>query len=565
MTKDMGKIALLAEKVAEKKQERLSNGEIVEHKDQQYKLPYGYFAKGTILKKEVWKGKDEIREEVFICRQLPLVTKMYINIEENEKYYDLEWIDNHRRYKQLVKASEISTRRELLKLSDASLAVTDQNASELIRYFDLFILNNDIETQPLVTRLGQTKSEFIHPLNSKVKIQPPDVGEKQLIRAFEANGTSQEWIENVLSIVKEHPKALIMVLGSFASVILKDLKLSPFIIDMAGRTSAGKTSILRAAASVWGTEHLVNEWNLTKVAAERKSAFLNSFPILLDDTRKANKHHLQDFVYQFSGGRSKGRGSIAGSQREETWTNVLLSTGENSLVDYADKAAGISARVLPLKGSPFEKVDYEFFNSLYTAIEVNYGQIGLEFLEVWQTSKDDEKPLYEAYRSQFQKLANGNEVITRMARHYAALVVVADMLNRHFQAGIDMDLFEKLFDEINQDNAGVDKPKQMLGDVLTKLESNRNKILGKYTPIGDIWAIYKGDTLYLKPQFLKECLEEEMTMTRAEWLRRGYSKRYQNNGKTVDYKQIKHNGEKHNGVEISYSLLEELGFSFEGH
>src|SRR5690606_15385866 len=113
--------------------------------------------------------------------------------------------------------------------------------------------------------------------------------------------------EQVFEQIKDHPKAVLMVLASFTSVILKDLKLQPFIIDLSGVTSQGKTTALRVAASVWGNEYMVSEWNLTKVAAERKAAFLNSFPLLLDDTRKANEKDLQAFVYNFSGGRSKGR------------------------------------------------------------------------------------------------------------------------------------------------------------------------------------------------------------------------------------------------------------------
>ncbi|WP_410501090.1 DUF927 domain-containing protein [Escherichia coli] len=92
---------------------------------------------------------------------------------------------------------------------------------------------------------------------------------------------------------------------------------------MKGSTSTGKTTALKVAASVWGTNQLVNEFNATKVSVERKAAFLNSFPLLLDDSRKADERLLQSFVYTFSGGRSKGRGSVGGSQREYTWRNIM--------------------------------------------------------------------------------------------------------------------------------------------------------------------------------------------------------------------------------------------------
>ncbi|WP_251563124.1 DUF927 domain-containing protein [Neobacillus cucumis] len=96
-----------------------------------------------------------------------------------------------------------------------------------------------------------------------------------------------------------------MVLSSFVSVLLNDLKIDPFIVDLASSTSQGKTTTLRIAANVWGTPQLVNEFNTTKVSVERKAAFLNSFPLIMDDTRKADERLLQSFVYNFSGGAPK--------------------------------------------------------------------------------------------------------------------------------------------------------------------------------------------------------------------------------------------------------------------
>src|SRR5690606_14860518 len=146
-----------------------------------------------------------------------------------------------------------------------------------------------------------------------------------------------------------------------------------------------------------------------------------------DDSMKAEEKQLKAFVYNFSGGRSKGRGSVTGSQIEYTWNNLMLSTGETSLTDYAMQAGGAAARVLPITGLPFEDVEYEFFNELYEAIEENHGTIGMEFLKQWQDKKTAMLPLYKEFNAQFQKKSNGNEVLGRIARHYAALVFTANL------------------------------------------------------------------------------------------------------------------------------------------
>lgn len=532
---------------------------------EQVMIPEPYFQENGLLKKMVEKGSGENKIDVpiMICRQFPIISKSFQNVEKSQLHHEIQWDNNGRIYRETVPAGDIATKPKLLLLADKSLAVTDNNAKELIQYFDRFILFNDIQMGHLVERLGHVKGGFIHPLMSEgIKILPPDIGDKQTVEAFETVGTGDSWIENVFNQVKDHPKAVIMLLGSFASVILNDLKLSPFIIDLSGPTSKGKTTVLKVAASVWGSGHLVGEWNITKVAAERKAAFLNSFPLMLDDTMKADEKQLKNFVYNFSGGRSKGRGSISGTQIEFTWNNLLLSTGETSLTEYAMQAGGAAARVLPITGLPFDDVEYDFFNDLYEAIEDNHGAIGMDFLAHWKDKKEVLLPLYKEFNAQFQKKSNGNEVLGRIARHYAALVFTGHVLNSIFQMDINLNELTNFFDEVARENKAIDKPMQLLEAVLTDLDSKRESISGEYEVRHDLKAIYKDETLFLLPAYLKEFLKTEHTAIRKEWLRRDISIGSMQGGKETDSKLIKHCGKTYRGVPIQPEIVDALGFDF---
>jgi putative DNA primase/helicase len=532
-------------------------------------FPKGYhYEHGCLYQEKKRKignsGMVEI-SNVMICRQIPYITRSFTNVENPQLYYELSWSDKGRSYKEVIPAGDLSIKKELLKLSYKSLAVTDNNAKDLITYFDRLNMIRRSDHELLVERIGHIKNTFIHPLTAKgVTILPPDIGEKQLLEAFQTSGTASEWIEYVLKPIQKHPRALLMVVASFTSVLLQDLKMKPFIVDLSGVTSQGKTTVLRACASVWGTEHLVSEWNLTKVAAERKASFLNSFPLLLDDTRKADERQLQGFVYNFSGGRSKGRGSISGSQREYSWGNLMLSTGEDSLNSYAERAGGVAARILPITGLPFEGENYQFFNDLYEAIEKYFGSIGLEFLKKWQEQKQNAIPYFDSsYNERFQQKAYGNEVISRIARYYAAIVFTADLLNNFFNCNIDLTVLADLFDELNAENKAVDKPMQLLEAILSDLDSDRGAVYGEYLPHGEIKAIYKNSTIHLLPSYLKDFLKTEQNTIRNEWLRRGVSIRRINDDKEVDYQQIKHKGKKFRGVAIQPKIVEELGFDFQ--
>lgn len=530
-------------------------------------FPRGYLSEYGLLYKTTEKiakdGQVDI-EKTMICRQTPIITRSYMNVEYPRLYHEIKWSDKGREYNEVVPAGDIAIKKELLKLAYKSLAVNDNNAKDLITYFDRLNMVNDSDQEYLVERLGHIKNTFIHPLrNSGIKILPGDAGEQQMLEAFQQSGTTAEWFEYVFDPIKKHPKALLMLLSSFTSVIAHDLKLQPFIVDLSGATSLGKTSVLKTCASVWGTSFLMSEWNLTKTSGERKAAFLNGFPLLLDDSRKADTKQLQSFVYNFSGGRGKGRGSIVGSQTEATWCGALLSTGESSLNEYAEQAGGVAARIIAITGVPFENVDFEFFNELYISIEKYYGSVGLEFLVKWREKKEAISHHFAEYNGAFQKKARGNEVISRIARYYAAIVFTGKLLNEFFDAGIDLTALYLLFDELNDTNKSLDKPKQTLKYILDDLDADRNAIFRTNgVAHKSIKAIYKDGTLYLLPRYLKEFLQTEQNAIRSEWLRRGMTIERENRGKKVDYQQVKISGEKFSGVALSPDIIKELDFDF---
>ncbi|MBE1557005.1 DUF927 domain-containing protein [Sporosarcina limicola] len=528
-------------------------------------IPEPYLIEFDTLKKKVLvkEGGLEFEKSVIVCRHSPIITQSFSNVEQNQIYHEIQWKDDGREYRETIPAGDISTRNKLLQLADKSLGVHDLNVKDLINFFDKYIMYNNISRTQLVTRLGHIKRGFVHPSMPEIKILPPDLGDKQTLEAFQVNGTAESWINEVFRKIQAHPKAVLMVVAAFTSVILKDLKLGPFIIDLSGPTSKGKSTVSKIAASVWGTSGLVSEWNMTKVALERKAAFLNSFPIIADDSQKGDPRQLKDFIYNFSGGRSKGRGSLTGTQTEYTWNNIMLSNGESSLLDFAIEAGGAAARVLPVKGLPFGDADYNFFNEIYTAIENNHGAIGIEFHKKWSTEMGNLTPIYQTYNDHFQKKSNGNDVLSRIARHYSALVFTADVLNKTLNMNIDLDALLDLFDEMVRENTAIDKPMEMLHLILSDLDSDRQSIFGEFIPNGTIKALYRDKTLILLPNYLKEFLKTEQKAIRSEWLRRDISISSIRNSKEVDTKQYKHKGENFSGLAIKPEIVEELGFNFE--
>lgn len=537
--------------------------------DEQGVLPSPYKSiKGALYKVEIKVKKDEIEEQnIPVARHVPYLKRELCNIEKPQVYYELTWNNRGNNVTELVTAGSLATKREMMPLAEKGFPVNDNNVKQLIDYFDKVLASNEIETGWMVERLGHIKNDCIHPLLSKgYDILPADLGDRQLLEAFQTEGTIQGWIDGVFNKIKTHPRALFFVLSSFASIFLHDLKIDPFIVELAGSTSTGKTSAMKASASVWGTSQLVNEFNITKVSLERKAAFLNSFPLMLDDSRKADERLLQSFVYHFSGARSKGRGTLNGSQIEYTWKNICLATGEISLNDYSSKAGGVAARIISLTDSPFDGVSHSFFEGLYKSMENNYGLVGLEFFKQYQENKESWLPQFYNFKDLYMKKSQGNEVLTRLSLYYSVVHFAGSIVKKIFNVDLDLNQIYSLFDEMVNDNKSIDKPKQFLEEILNDLDSNRQTIFydNHFTP-NSIHAIYKNkaNCLYLTPAYLSKFLGPEEKTIRKEWLKKGITIASGTKGSYVDYKSIKHEGKTYRVIPLNMDFVNSLGFDFE--
>lgn len=531
-------------------------------------LPHGYRVEESgVLKMEKVDNRKKDPEMVLvtISRVAPYLIKEYQNIEEPQIFYELQWRNRGRIVSEVVPARVISESKSIIELSDKGLPVNTNNAGELIRYFDRFLGANELPLFDAVERLGHVKGQFIHPETADVNIIALDQGEEQVKKAISTRGTLDEWKKNVWDRISDQPVAVFYTMASFASILVEPLRQDPFIVDLASQTSRGKTTALRVAASVWGSGKLVNEFNSTAVSIERKAAFLNSFPLFLDDSRKAEDSLLKSFVYRFSGGTSKGRGSVQGSQKSYSWRNILLSTGEVSLLDHeaVSNKGGTAGRVIPLNMDPLKR-DLDNVIALNHSVEDYYGSAGVAFVELLQNYEGDIQKEYTLLRNHYASNSRGNEVLARISAGYALIHLAGQMLN-HIGLKVDLEATEKLFERMADENKAVDKPMQMLEEVLKTLDSSRHNIIydDEYSKPITTDAIYKNGQLYILPSFLDRILLSESPMIRKEWLKRGISTGGKRRGKAVDYKNVFINRQSYKVIPINMSLVLEVGYDFQ--
>ena len=514
----------------------------------------------TLYKMHYYADDEKPPKKTFVSRNTPFVTRRLKDIESGQVYFTIKFKDRGRYIHKDVKASSLITKRDLIMLSDDGLGVTENNAKTLIDFMDLYINEHEIREEEMTTRIGYINGKFIHPQDEDINIIQSG-GYQSLIDAFKSKSDLNKYANEVFQPISNEKTAVFFMLGTLASPLLKHFDIDPFIMDLSGRTSAGKTTLLRVCSSIWGTKDLIGEWNLTKVALERKAAFLNNFPLFLDDTRKASPYVLKDVVYHFSGGKSKGRGNIKSIDEELTYHNILISTGEVAITEYNSEMGGIAARVVSIENEPFKNIN-EYFD-LYAALDKHYGTLGTAFMKMYHSDKKYYDTTFQTLETQYFNDGKGNDVLTRLGRSYAVIHLAGMILNDIPGFEFDLeDVMESNYKSIaDGNNTTYDKPKDLMINFLEWLDSERPHIKYDHETDDDrakTFAIWKPEGIYVPTKVAKDFLDIESKQIRQQWQVRGFTETFAGG----DTSPVKYDKRPIRCLKIPNTVVKALGFDF---
>src|SRR5699024_9699549 len=88
------------------------------------------------------EDKDGNVTSIVISRKTPYLTKEFHNIEYPQVFYEMEWKEPYKTVKEVVPASTIAVKKELLELSNMGFSVNDNNAKQIIQFLDSFLSYN---------------------------------------------------------------------------------------------------------------------------------------------------------------------------------------------------------------------------------------------------------------------------------------------------------------------------------------------------------------------------------------------------------------------------------------
>jgi len=396
-----------------------------------WRTPTGYkcSSEGIISQKI---GKDGELVETPIAGAQIFISKRYADVDSENWTVEVQWPGG----KWLGPRSSAFTARELPALADKGAPVSSDNAGDIVKWLRVTEMYNAdiIPVKKSISRLGWTTDDKgHHALQNAVgpHMLRPEPGHETVIQSLRPRGTWEQWLQ-AAQIVHKNPIPAIMLAASVASIMLQATGAAPFIVDLSGPTSKGKTTSLRWAASAWGdvsdSGGMILPWSASPTAIENHAKILYNYPLILDDTKKVSPKKREDIssvVYHWGSGQGRARAKPDGLRPIANWRSILLSTGESPLSRLAGEHGGARLRMLSFNDAPFPAGDTGVVT--IDALDT-WGHIGpkvAEWVKRHWTSLADR---WRHAQTKFADLAGGASAAHRVAGYAASVFLGAEAL-----------------------------------------------------------------------------------------------------------------------------------------
>jgi hypothetical protein len=445
-----------------------------------------------------------------------LITERHVDVNGGTQLVTVAWRRDEGWKTRVVDRAAIASSREIVDaLAPYGVPVTSNNAKSLVQYLADFETAN-LEPLPVTrvskqlgwqgdggelgflwgTTLIAPKREAGDDNEGKqgVRFCGADEGDDQIAAGFHKKGSFKQW-KKAIGKINPFPKVKLALYASFASVLLSIFKARNFVVDFSGKTTAGKTTCLRIAASAWGDPDdrnpagLVKTWDATATFRERLPAVLNHLPCLLDDTKLAQQPlEVARTIYSAVQGQARGRGSVRGMARLATWHTVLYTSGEQPATSFT-KDGGTRARVVSLWGSPFKKVDAEtrtIVRHINDQLKRHYGHAGPRMVRYVLDHRDQWNAWEEEYRqkvNEYEERAGDNPFAGRMATDFAAIAVAARIAHEALDLPWEFeDPIKPLWKQLAKESHSADQATAALRYVIDWANSHQEEFFGRAKP-----------------------------------------------------------------------------------
>lgn len=265
-------------------------------------------------------------------------------------------------------------------------------------------------------------------------------------------GSLEGW-QQLSQLIEPHALAVLSFSCAFAGQLVFPLGAESGGFHIYGSSTDGKSTITKAACSVWGNpQHISKSWRTTDNALENEAELRNDNFLNLDELRQATPKAVSDIVYMLTGGQGKARSNKAGKNREiKQFSLMYTSTGEVTLEEHLRRGnleldAGLLLRFAHLSSDAgkgygvFEQINYgttssDLGNRINELLSQHYGHAGIKWLEYLTLDKEGvmlkAQSLLEEFTEKHTQAKNGQA--NRVLRRFALVAVAGELAT---QAGI---------------------------------------------------------------------------------------------------------------------------------
>ncbi len=158
--------------------------------------------------------------------------------------------------------------------------------------------------------------------------------------AYSVAGTVEEWRDSVGRLAAGNSRLVFALSAAFAGALADVVGEDSGGFHLRGGSSSGKTTALKAAASVWGNPSTYPRlWRATANGLEGLAALHNDGLLILDELSQIDPKEAGEAAYLLANGQGKARASRTGTARQSArWRLLFLSAGEESLTALMARA-----------------------------------------------------------------------------------------------------------------------------------------------------------------------------------------------------------------------------------
>lgn len=300
-------------------------------------------------------------------------------------------------------------------------------------------LSHESDSITLFSKVGWLTSFFDYANGSNcvsVECDPPEYFEPKpenvaIQKRSGRKGSFDEWRSKAGELLST-PGVLTALGVSLAGPLVELLDLVPFGIHFAGNSTSGKTTLARFASSLWGNPNsIMCSWDSTGKALEALTETSNGACLVLDEIKRFREDAkgLSGAIHNLCSGSSGGRARLRkdGSLIPlRSWSNTILSTGENSIRDLLGEhyQGGHRVRMIDLQVSKHDELTLNAAHSekLNELSFSQYGCVSDEWIQyIVCEEKESILEKVDDWSSRCESLLDSSPETQRIARNIGVI------------------------------------------------------------------------------------------------------------------------------------------------